>query len=182
MTQASPATEVVIGTGISDTATLAVRLRSRTVTRRVARSRSPCTGRTMRIVRGFPRTRRGRSPWPATGPTARACHSHRSSPGRIAGSPRTRVISRIRSQSAVTVATTTRSNVVLPKTPTIVTHAVAGPVPLGSPISDTATIGNTAVRPNGDPAGGTVTFVAYGPNDPTCTTVAFHLGGDTGER
>jgi hypothetical protein len=63
------------------------------------------------------------------------------------------------------------SVVVNPKTPTIVTNAVAGPVSLGSAISDTATIGNTANKPNGDPAGGTVTFKAYGPSaTAVCTT------------
>ena len=69
---------------------------------------------------------------------------------------------------------TNETTVVNPKTPTISTVATAGPVPLGSPISDTATIGNTANKPNGDPAGGTVTFVAYGPDDATCSgTAAF---------
>jgi hypothetical protein len=60
------------------------------------------------------------------------------------------------------------TSVVNPRTPTIVTNATAGPVPLGSPISDTATIGNTQPQPDGDPANGTVTFFAYGPNDATC--------------
>jgi hypothetical protein len=76
------------------------------------------------------------------------------------------------------------SVVVSPKTPTIVTNAVAGPLPLGSNISDTATIGNTANKPNGNPAGGTVTFTAYGPNDATCanapafTSAAIPVNGD----
>jgi hypothetical protein len=66
------------------------------------------------------------------------------------------------------------TTVVNPRTPTIVTVAVAGPVPLGGAISDTATIGNTAPRPDGSPANGTVTFRAYGPNDADCTgTPAF---------
>ena len=62
------------------------------------------------------------------------------------------------------------TTVVNPKTPTIVTQASANivPVPVGTAIHDTATIGNTAA-----PAGGTVTFRAYGPNDATCTTAVF---------
>ena len=63
--------------------------------------------------------------------------------------------------------------VVNPKLPTISTNAVAGPLPLGSAISDTATIGNTANQPDGSPAGGTVTFYAYGPSDTAdCTGTA----------
>src|SRR5205823_6365735 len=58
--------------------------------------------------------------------------------------------------------------VVTPKLPTIVTNALAGPVNLGAPISDTATIANTANRPDGSLAGGSVTFRAYGPNDSSC--------------
>ena len=63
------------------------------------------------------------------------------------------------------------SVVINPKLPTIVTNAVAGPLPLGSAVSDTATIGNTANKPDGNPAGGTVTFKAYGPSaTASCTT------------
>ena len=59
-----------------------------------------------------------------------------------------------------------------PKTPTLTTTAVAGPLALGSPISDTAHARSARpIQPDGDPAGGTITFVAYGPNDATCTTV-----------
>jgi hypothetical protein len=61
------------------------------------------------------------------------------------------------------------TSVVTPSTPTIVTSATAGPVPLGGAISDTATIANTAPQPDGSPAGGTVTFWAYGPDDPDCS-------------
>jgi hypothetical protein len=69
---------------------------------------------------------------------------------------------------------------VTPVTPTLATQAGAGPVVLGNPISDTATLTGTANKPGtpvinpataGGPAGGTITFTAYGPND--CTTVAF---------
>ena len=65
---------------------------------------------------------------------------------------------------------------VTPVTPTLTTNASA-PVVLGNPISDTATLGGTANQPGtpvinpttpGAPAGGTITFRAYGPNDPTC--------------
>jgi hypothetical protein len=80
-----------------------------------------------------------------------------------------------------------------PVTPTLTTQAGAGPVILGNPIYDRATIGfvsgtdvATATQPgtngpnstypsinatNGAPAGGTITFTAYGPND--CSTVAY---------
>src|SRR5262249_28512920 len=51
-----------------------------------------------------------------------------------------------------------------------------GPLPLGSAISDTADLSNTAPKPNGDPAGGTITFKAYGPQadpaNPVCTGTA----------
>jgi hypothetical protein len=69
---------------------------------------------------------------------------------------------------------------VTPVTPALATSAGAGPVVLGSPISDTATLNGTANKPGtpvinpttaGGPAGGTITFTAYGPNN--CTTVAF---------
>jgi len=69
---------------------------------------------------------------------------------------------------------------VTPVTPTLTTQAGAGPVVLGNPISDTANLSGTANKPGtpvinpttaGGPAGGTITFTAYGPNN--CTTVAF---------
>jgi hypothetical protein len=62
----------------------------------------------------------------------------------------------------------------------LATSAGAGPVQLGNPISDTATLTGTANEPGtpvinpttpGGPAGGTITFTAFGPNN--CTTVAF---------
>jgi hypothetical protein len=74
---------------------------------------------------------------------------------------------------------------VTPKTPTLTTSAGAD-VLLGNPSSDTADLSGTATKPgtdaNGDPdainpanpgapAGGDITFTAYGPNN--CTTVAF---------
>jgi hypothetical protein len=74
---------------------------------------------------------------------------------------------------------TTECFIVTPVTPTLAT--TAGPdVVLGNPISDTATLTGTASQPGtpainpttaGGPAGGTITFTAYGPNN--CTTVAF---------
>ena len=62
-------------------------------------------------------------------------------------------------------------------TPTISTNATAT-VEVGSPISDSATLGGTADQPGhpvinpttaGDPAGGDITFTLYGPNDADCT-------------
>jgi hypothetical protein len=66
-------------------------------------------------------------------------------------------------------------SVIGPNQPAIVTQADAGPVPLGSVIDDTATLSGTANQPDGDPAGGTITFTAYGPHDntTTCDTVAY---------
>jgi hypothetical protein len=66
-------------------------------------------------------------------------------------------------------------SVIAPNQPAILTVADAGPVPLGSVIDDTATLSGTANQPDGDPAGGTITFTAYGPHDntTTCTTVAY---------
>jgi hypothetical protein len=73
-----------------------------------------------------------------------------------------------------------------PVTPTLATQAGASPVNLGTAISDTATLTGTATAPgtngpnatypsinatNGAPAGGTITFTAFGSND--CSTVAF---------
>jgi hypothetical protein len=75
--------------------------------------------------------------------------------------------------SATSCTDANETVVVSPKTPAISTVAVAGPLALGSAIHDTATLSGTANQPDGDPAAGTITFVAYGPNDPTCTTVAF---------
>ena len=61
------------------------------------------------------------------------------------------------------------SVVVNPKQPTISTTATAGPLALGSSISDTAHLGNTALDPNGSKADGTITFTAYGPASDTTT-------------
>jgi hypothetical protein len=71
---------------------------------------------------------------------------------------------------------------VTPVTPQLAT--TAGPdVLLGNPISDTAALTGTANKPGtpainpttaGGPAGGTITFKLYGPDD--CTTVAFTSG------
>ena len=68
---------------------------------------------------------------------------------------------------------------VTPRTPTLTTQAGAGPVDFGNPITDTATLGNTANEPGtpvinpttaGLAAGGTITFFLYGPDQ--CTTLA----------
>ena len=62
-------------------------------------------------------------------------------------------------------------SVVKPKQPLISTNATAGPVLLGSPINDIATLTGTSVRPDGSPAGGTITFTLYGPSaTAVCTT------------
>jgi hypothetical protein len=69
--------------------------------------------------------------------------------------------------------------VVNPVTPTLTTQA-SGPIQLGGSISDTATLTGTANKPGspvinpttaGGPAGGSISFTVYGPNN--CTTVAF---------
>jgi hypothetical protein len=66
-----------------------------------------------------------------------------------------------------------------PVTPQLATQASANVV-LGNPVSDTATLTGTANEPGtpainptsaGGPAGGSITFTLYGPND--CSTVAF---------
>jgi hypothetical protein len=61
------------------------------------------------------------------------------------------------------------SVVVNPRQPTISTTATAGPLALGSSISDTAHLGNTALDPDGSKADGTITFTAYGPATDTTT-------------
>jgi hypothetical protein len=67
-----------------------------------------------------------------------------------------------------------------PVTPQLGTNAGAGPVQLGNPITDTATLTGTANEPGnpvinpttaGGPAGGTITFTAFGPNN--CSTAVF---------
>ena len=69
---------------------------------------------------------------------------------------------------------------VTPVTPSLSTQAGTTPVVLGNPVTDTATLGGTANQPGtpainpttaGGPAGGTITFTLYGPDN--CTTVAF---------
>jgi hypothetical protein len=77
------------------------------------------------------------------------------------------------------------TSTVTPRQPTISTEATAGPVPLGSSIDDVATLGNTSPDPDGLPAGGTITFSAYGPfdNPDTCTgdavyTSVVNVSGD----
>ena len=52
----------------------------------------------------------------------------------------------------------------------------SGGVSLGTAIDDTATLANTANQPDGDPAGGTITFTAYGPFDAlnVCTGTAVY--------
>jgi hypothetical protein len=75
------------------------------------------------------------------------------------------------------------TSVVSPRQPTISTNATAGPVTLGSPISDSATLANTSPKPDGSPAGGTITFYLYGPDNATCsgtpvTVAAVNVSGD----
>ncbi len=69
---------------------------------------------------------------------------------------------------------------VTPVTPMLSTQAGSSPVNYGQPISDTAILSGTARQPGtpainpqtaGAPAGGTLTFTAYGPDN--CSTVAF---------
>jgi len=90
---------------------------------------------------------------------------------------------------------------VLPVQPTISTNATAA-VKVGSPISDTATLGGTAYQPGDDggdgsgnylsinatmdtPANGSIVFNSYGPGDATCAGVAdftstgFTVSGDS---
>jgi hypothetical protein len=56
------------------------------------------------------------------------------------------------------------TSIVKPNAPTIVTSATAGPVNLGAPLDDTATLGGTALEPDGvTNAQGTITFKLYGP-------------------
>jgi hypothetical protein len=71
---------------------------------------------------------------------------------------------------------------VTPVTPQLATTA-GDDVDLGNPITDTANLTGTANKPGtpainpttaGGPAGGTITFTLYGPNN--CTTVAFTSG------
>ena len=74
---------------------------------------------------------------------------------------------------------------VLPVTPTITTNATTVVAGLGS-ISDTATLSGTATQPGspiiqgpvGSPAGGSIVFRAYGPNDATCTGTAAFTSSD----
>jgi hypothetical protein len=56
-----------------------------------------------------------------------------------------------------------------PAQPEIVTNATDGPVLVGDPIDDVATLTGTANDPDGNPAGGTITFTAYGPHSDTTT-------------
>ncbi len=53
-------------------------------------------------------------------------------------------------------------------TPTLTTTAEAGPVDLGEAISDVAHLSGTANDPEGNPAGGSITFVVYGPDSDSC--------------
>lgn len=66
---------------------------------------------------------------------------------------------------------------VTPKQPAINTVATGQSpgLPLGNSLDDTANLSGTANKPNGNPAGGTITFTAYGPHSDTttCTTVAY---------
>jgi hypothetical protein len=67
-----------------------------------------------------------------------------------------------------------------PVSTTLRTVAGAGPVQLGTPVTDTANLNGTATSPGspiingplGAPAGGTITFKLFGPNDASCTVLA----------
>jgi hypothetical protein len=75
---------------------------------------------------------------------------------------------------AGTCGASNESVVVSPKQPTISTQVNnESPLSLGSAISDTATLGNTATPSNG--VQGTITFTAYGPelDASTCGTIAY---------
>jgi hypothetical protein len=67
----------------------------------------------------------------------------------------------------------TESVVVSPKNPQITTTASSAPPtgsPVGTALNDVAHLSGTAPKPNGSPAGGTITFNLYGPGDTTCST------------
>ena len=74
--------------------------------------------------------------------------------------------------------------IVNPVQPALATSAGAGPVLLGSPVSDTATLSGAASQPGspvingplGPAAGGSITFTLYGPDN--CTTVATGTGSN----
>ena len=70
------------------------------------------------------------------------------------------------------------SVVVNPVQPSIVTSQTAGPVALGTAITDSATLSGTAKKPDGTNAGGTITFTLYGPQadpaHPVCTGTAVY--------
>lgn len=57
---------------------------------------------------------------------------------------------------------------VKPVQPDLTTTATAGPVDLGQPISDVAHLTGTAKDPEGNDAGGTITFRVYGPDSAAC--------------
>jgi len=57
---------------------------------------------------------------------------------------------------------------VTPVQPDLTTTADAGPVDLGDPISDVAHLTGTANDPDGNPAGGSITFRVYGPDSASC--------------
>jgi hypothetical protein len=80
---------------------------------------------------------------------------------------------------------------VTPRQPGITTDQSAKPptgAPLGTAITDTATLSNTAPKPDGSAAGGTITFTLYGPQadpaTPVCTgtpvytSTAYAVSGD----
>jgi hypothetical protein len=67
--------------------------------------------------------------------------------------------------------------VVNPRQPSIVTNATAAAgVPLGTAISDSATLSNTADDADGSKADGTITFNVYGPDDANCSGAAAFTG------
>src|SRR5262249_1051051 len=67
------------------------------------------------------------------------------------------------------------SGIITPKAPSITQDASADP-PTGGGVGTAgrgaATLTGTRTRPNGDPAGGTITFNLYGPDDLACSSGA----------
>ena len=61
--------------------------------------------------------------------------------------------------------------------PGLTTDATAGPIALGNTISDTAHLSGTATQPNGSPAGGSISFAVYGPDDLTCANAPAFTSG-----
>ena len=72
--------------------------------------------------------------------------------------------------AAAVTATAVPASAQAPFPVVLTTVATPGPVFVGQPIQDTATVFGGAIPGNPAPTG-TVTFTLYGPNDPTCAGV-----------